>query len=336
MLLCSPDNQDKAECRPLLLYAVSKLSETGSHHKKIPGQVLKITDERGRIPVAYLLYGVFFFCLLIAIFFPYKRLAQRLIGRFGQRSGIQVNYQDFAYAFPAGCAFEGVEIFLPSSAGRIRAYKGSHLTLRFSLLSLLKRDLRLRFDGDAYGGETAGEAVLPLPVRREAGTYQLQVKDLRYEEIVAPFYLRDFKISGSLTGTLDLHVQGRDYAADWTGTLRAALNQGKIRNLFIKDMPLPDFAFEEIEVKADLAKGNLHLEGCRVKSEVFFGEIRGEIALDSRDIRDSRLNLSARLKPAPEDPVNLHGVATFFNKAPDAEGYYPFRLQGTFRFPELE
>jgi type II secretion system protein N len=290
---------------------------------------------QGRTPIAYLIYGFVLFCLLVMIFFPYKRVAQTWLSELEEQTGIDLAYRSLSYRFPAGVRFNDVEVFLPQRVGRISAFKGETLTVKISLLRLLLKDLGVRFQGKAYGGELAGRLLTGFPVEPGPGSYRLKVEEVKYEEIVAPLYLRNFKISGRLTGEVDLDLEAPHYLGSGNGSLQAVLRQGRIGNLFIEGMDLPDFDFQEIRVEARLEQGKLRLESFTIESEILLGEIRGEIELHSRDLRESRLGLDARFKPAENDPVNLHGVAAFFNKTLDEEGYNPFRLQGSFRYPEL-
>jgi len=148
--------------------------------------------------------------------------------------------------------------------------------------------------------------------------------------------MRNFKMNGRLTGRADVQLIGKEYLAKGTGTLLATLSQGMVRNILVQGMELPDFAFESIKVEAKLADGKLKLQSAHLDSEVLWAEFNGEVELNAGDLRDSLLTLSARLKPVENDPINLHGVASFYNKTLDPEGYYPFQLRGTFRLPELQ
>ena len=291
---------------------------------------------KGRIPLQYLLYGLIAFCLLVAILFPYKRVAETVIHTIEKKSGVTLVYEKMDYRFPASCTFEHIEIYLPSEMGRTRVYAGDSLSLRVSVLSLLKKKIKLRFQGDGFGGQADGEVILPIPVRPELGSYHLNVNDIRYEEVVEPFYLRNFKITGRLTGQAEARFQGEDPIANGTGAIHASLAQGNVRNIFVQGMELPNFDFQTIEADGKLSNGKIHLERCNIDSEVLLAEIIGEIELNTKDILESKLQLKARLKPMEEDPINLHGVAMFFNKELDSEGYYPFQLIGTFRYPILE
>jgi type II secretion system protein N len=290
----------------------------------------------GRLPLVYLLYGTALFFLLIVIFFPYRHLTDTLITRFENRAGVDLIYRDLGYIFPAGCSFDHLEIIAPMKRGRISVFKGDLLSLNLSLLPLFKKELNIRFQANGFGGDAAGEAALKIPIQPEMGTYHLQIRDIQIEEIFSLFYMRNFKVNGSLTGQADVQLVGKEYLAKGTGTLLATLSQGMVRNILVQGMELPDFAFESIEVEAKLEDGKLKLKSAHLDSEILWAEFDGEVELNSNDLRDSSLILSARLKPVENDPINLHGVASFYNKTLDPEGYYPFQLRGTFRLPKLQ
>jgi type II secretion system protein N len=305
-----------------------------AYFKKCPVRIRG--GSSGRLPLVYLLYGTALFFLLIVIFFPYRRMTDTLITRFEVRTGVDFIYRDPGYIFPAGCSFDHFEIIAPMKRGRISVFKGDLLSLNLSLLPLLKKELNIRFQANGFGGDAAGEAVLKIPIQPEIGTYHLQIKDIRIEEILSLFYMRNFKMNGRLTGQADVQLIGKEYLAKGTGTLLATLSQGMVRNILVQGMELPDFAFESIKVEAKLAEGKLKLQSAQLDSEVLWAEFNGEVELNAGDLRDSLLTLSARLKPVENDPINLHGVASFYNKTLDPEGYYPFQLRGTFRLPELQ
>ncbi len=305
-----------------------------AYYRKYPVRMRE--GSSGRLPLIYLLYGAALFFLLIVIFFPYRHLTDTLITRFENRTGVDLIYQDLGYIFPAGCRFDHLEIIVPMKGGKISVFKGDLLSLNLSLLPLFKKELNIRFQANGFGGDAAGEAALKIPIQPEKGAYHLQIKDVRIEEIFSLFYMRNFKIKGSLTGQVDVQLMGKDYITQGTGTLLATLSQGTIRNILVQGMELPDFAFESIKVEAKLADGKLKLQSVRLDSEILWAEFEGEVELNAKDLRNSNLTLTARLKPVENDPINLHGVATFYNKTLDPEGYYPFQLRGTFRFPELQ
>jgi type II secretion system protein N len=287
------------------------------------------------MPIAYIFYGLALFCLLVGVLFPYERFAHTMISRLERNSGVELNYQELDYAFPAGVKLDRVSVFLPLGTGRIQAYKGDHLAVQVNPLWLFVRKLNLKFQGAGYGGELAGRAHLAVPAQPAAGDYVLQLKDVRIEEVISQFYLRNFKLSGAVTGDADLHLKGPEDFASATGKVAAALREGMVRNIVIKGLDMPDFAFKEIETESVLENGTLQVESFRIDSEIMLAEIEGEVRLTPADVRDSQLNLNARLKPRENDPMNLHSVAALFDKRLDSEGYYPFKIRGTFRYPEL-
>jgi type II secretion system protein N len=295
-----------------------------------------MSNSHGRVPILYLVYGLVLFCVLVAVFFPYSRLAATVLRRIERQTGVQVSYGDLAYVFPAGCRLERAQIAVPTKVGKIHAYKGEELTLKVSPLSLFRKNVNVRFEGDGYGGGIAGKAAFALPVGSGAGAYRLTVDGVDVREILAPFYLRNFKLTGALTGEADLELNDMDNLATATGNLDAALRDGEVRNIFVRGLDLPDFAFKVIRSKGTLENENLQVQECHIDSEILLAEIEGEIRLNTRDLRDSQLNLKANLRPQRGDPANLHSVAALFGKTLDAEGYYPFRLFGTFRQPEVQ
>jgi len=292
-------------------------------------------ESRGSVSILYVLYGVLLFCLLLLIFFPYDRLAERLIRRFSEEQKISIRYDQFDFSFPLRCSFQPVEILLPYGSRRIPAYRGDSLSLRVFPGALVGGDLHVDFHGKAYGGTLSGSARMKFPISSMAGAYHLQVREVRIEDVLAPFYLRNFRIHGSLTGEGDVEVPPEAGYTRAVGKVVVSLQQGSVRNILIHGLDLPDFDFQTIETVADLGDGILMVRKCHIVSEVLLAEIDGEIRLDARDVRESRLNLTAHLKAQAGDPINLKGVAQFFNKSLDSNGYYAFRIQGTFRNPEL-
>ncbi len=295
-----------------------------------------MSNSHGRVPILYVVYGLVLFCVLVAVFFPYSRLAATVLRRIERQTGIQVSYGDLAYVFPTGCRLERAQIAVPTHVGKIHAYKGEQLILKVSPLSLIRKNISMQFEGDGYGGGIAGQAALALPVGSGAGDYQLKVDGVDVRQILAPFYLRNFKLSGALTGDANLSVIDMNDLDTATGNMDATLREGQVRNIFVRGLDLPDFAYQLIRAKGTLENGTLQVRECHIDSEVLQAEIEGEIRLNSADLRDSQLNMTARLKPPRRDPANLHSVAALFGKSPDGDGYYPFRLFGTFRQPQVE
>lgn len=295
-----------------------------------------MSNTRARIPIAYILYGTSLFLLLFLVFFPYKRTAENLIAHFARKTGIGLAYKDLSYLFPLGCRFDHVEIQVPYQGVRYRIYKGEALDVRLSLLSLVRKRMDVRFLGKGYGGEASGEVSLRVPVKPESGRYHLQLKDLRVEEVLEPIYMRNFKIRGMLTGEAEVQFQGKDYYTSGTGMLVAALSHGRVRNILVKGITLPDFDYQTMQADVKLEGGKLRVENFLLESDILAAKIQGEIIINPENLRDSSLNLSARLRPMENDPVNLHGVAAFYERTLDREGYYPFELRGTFGFPELQ
>ncbi|NOY52271.1 MAG: type II secretion system protein GspN [Deltaproteobacteria bacterium] len=291
--------------------------------------------NHGGFSILYVLYGLFLFCLLLLIFFPYGRLAESLIHRFSEERKITMRYDHFDFHLPLRCSFQPVEILLPNGDGQIPIYRGNLLSLRVSPWSLFRGRVRADFQGKGYGGTLSGSVRIRRPFSSGAGKYFLQVAQLRIEDVLSPFYLRDFKIDGRLSGegTIRVPEEGRYLKA--TGKITASLKNGSVRNILIQGLDLPDFNFQAIEVKTDLREGVLRIRKCHVASDILLAEIDGEVRLDARDIRESPLNLTAHLKAQADDPINLKGVARFFHKTPDSKGYYSFRIQGTFRNPQL-
>jgi type II secretion system protein N len=291
--------------------------------------------NRGGIPIAYILYGLALFCLLVLIFLPYRRLTETLVERWGERSGVSIQYSHFDYSFPASCSLQKVAISLTRTERRIPLYVGDSLDFKISPFKLLGRKLAVSFRGEGYGGDFSGRVSLPIPVRSESGDYHLNVRKVRVEEMLAPYYLRDFKIEGNLTGEADFRVPRRENFLKAVGQTKVTLTQGRVRNILIRGLDLPDFDFQSFDAEAKLADGIMKVAKCSLVSDIFLAEIHGEVLLDPTDVRESHLNLTARLKPKSGDPINLKGVAQFFNKSLDREGYYIFQLRGTFRYPEL-
>ena len=172
-------------------------------------------------------------------------------------------------------------------------------------------------------------------MRPEAGSYTVEARGVRYQELVAPFYLRNFKVTGRLSGRGELTLDGA-FPAGARGSLEAELTEGTVRNLFVQGMVLPDFAFDTVRLRGRLEGALFTVEELSLKSEIFDGTLQGTCRVDPRDLRESSLDLTARLTPRPGDPVNLRGVASFLGKEADAGGAYVFALAGTLRRPRVE
>jgi type II secretion system protein N len=154
--------------------------------------------------LAYTLYGLGVFLVILYVTFPYDLVWQRLVDEFSQ-DDLQLSVTHIRPGFPLGVSLRNVRLRLDSLPPPGTVLQLQTLRLQPAWLPLLSRTLQINLDAALYNGRLRGAIHPPLP-NTTAWTLQGRFAGLRLER--HPLLQKEGEpfLRGRLDGGLDLTI----------------------------------------------------------------------------------------------------------------------------------
>ena len=278
--------------------------------------------------VAYTLYTMVAFLVILYVTFPYDLLQQRLVEWVSQ-SGVQLTMARLRPAFPPGVRAQDVRLAADQLGPNATIVHIDTLRVQPEWLALLSRKMQARFVAGLYGGRLEGEA----RYARVEGAPLWDVKARFADLDVAryPMVRKDDKafIRGRLSGEATVTLTGDGQMQDGTFNLR-------MQPMALAGAPGWQLQLQR-EIACDTLQGELKttpkqgsnvLLTCQGKDLAI--EARGTVGWRA-PLTDSQLNVRWQVHSEEAYKSELELLAALVRKRLDRRGELSFRLQGPLR-----
>jgi hypothetical protein len=133
-------------------------------------------------------------------------------------------------------------------------------------------------------------------------------------------------MDGVISGDFNFHY-AKGARRGNSGGLNMTFDRLRAANVVILGKPLPNLTFEPSKLSMELQNKVFKLSEFDLKGNHVELKANGQIYMNDETPRKSRANFTLKFKPSDEFDEAL-GVLVMGLGAPDAEGFYDFRMNG--------
>lgn len=285
--------------------------------------------------VAYVLFGILVAAGLLFYRFPSEAIRDYLeakVDRINPQWALSI--EQVSPSVTLGLKLLKAQLYRQASPERF-LLRADALSLRLSLWSLLKGELKFCFDGFAYDGVLEGCTSFEKTDLASPFTTSLTLKDVRVGEEGSVRGLLGRNIKGILRGTIT--YRGRsDRLIGGTGEADLNLTDGQLE-LLQPILTMNAIDFNTVSIKMILKNRRVNLSRVELKGRNMRGTVSGIVSL-RREIMNSRLDLRGTIEPFADFFKSLAGtrdtVKLFRQRL--KRGTLSFTVRGTLKEPRIK
>jgi type II secretion system protein N len=227
-------------------------------------------------------------------------------------------------AFPPGIKASAVKL---SDTGSMEISL-DQIEITPALRTLFGADPVLAFQGRGYDGRLAGRLVLGRD--RRVKTLHADLAELEIERMAPVQHLSGRRVSGRLSGTIDVEKAGDDFR------LTADMAASGVRvSVEIPSVDLKELTFAEANARLTAVRtSDLRIESLTAKGRQVNGSLAGAIRL-ATPYPKSVLDLAGSIKPHPSFISELGSSLAVFFQGRGGNNTFPFVIKGTIESPEF-
>lgn len=274
------------------------------------------------------LFALAVFLVALAALLPHDLLVRRAIDAATAGGGIAVSFDGVSFAFPNGYRFANLRV-APGRPPEAPAVTVRDLVVRTPLARLLlgKPD-RARIAGNLWEGDLSAD------VARNAGTTsaRVELRDADLARAAAALAPAPTRLAGRADLDVDLSGDGRTIASA-SGSARLVARRLEIHDLVVRGFAVPDLAFPEVALDAEVRGGRLQVKQFRAAGEALTVEASGDVLL-REPAPQSVLNLKVTIEPGPLAPQAIRIATGLLPRRPTGEKPV-YSVTGTLAAPQL-
>lgn len=286
----------------------------------MPRNILKI--------LGYLLFGLLIFIYFTYLNFPYHKMKDQLFSEIEQNSGFQVDAKTFDTALGFGFVLDEVTVQNPNIG--FPQIQVERIKISPSVLSLLRFRPKVRFHADLKQGTLHGAFQSKSAV---AQGIELTLNEVRIGGRSAQETM-NVDIDGLLEGRIV--VEGNlKTLQNLNGESEIQLRKFKLGKLSVLNMSIPELLLSQIALTTKIIDDKIVIEKFNVGSpnEDLYALTSGDVLLNSRDIRQSRLNLKLKFKLSKKLADEFSLFLPFIAGALGSDGFYTLKIDGRLGAP---
>lgn len=278
--------------------------------------------------LGYLLFGLLIFIYFTYLNFPYHKMKDQLFSEIEQNSGFQVDAKAFETTFGFGFVLDEVTVQNPNI--RFPQIQVERIKIFPSVLSLLRFRPKVRFHADLKQGTFNGAF---QSKSRAAQGLELTLNEVK---IGGPSVqeMMNVDIDGLLEGQISVEGNLKTFQ-NLNGNTDIQLRKFKLGKLSVLNMSIPELLLSQIALTAKIVDDKLVIEKLNAGSpnEDLYALTSGDILLNSKDIRQSRLNLKLKFKLSKRFADEFSLFLPFIAGALGSDGFYTLKIDGRLDAP---
>lgn len=278
---------------------------------------------RGKLKIlGYGVGAVLLTLYFMFVTFPFEAVQETILAAVAKQVGLPITAGEIRATPLLWVRLSDVRLGPPKSQNRPLP-KIDQARFRPSLPALAFGRFLLRIKADLCGGRLAGT----LGQRKGERTIKLSWKGLRLESLAPLAGLKEADLAGSLSGSLNLAIQGENWATG-QGSLSARLTEGASRNLTLLGFPAPQLKDLEGSLEIRVQQKKAFLDRFRLESPSLQLSVEGTADLLPR-LYSSRLDLKGKLKLGGDLAETYQPLVSGLLRNRDDQAFYIFSLKGT-------
>lgn len=278
--------------------------------------------------LSYIFFGFLIFIYFTYLNFPYHKMKDQLFFEIERNSGFQLQAESFDTTLGFGFVLDEVSVENPNL--NLPQIQIERIKLSPSLLSLIRFRPKVAFQVELEKGTLQGT------FEQKGGATQgikLNLNEIKIggKSLEAATNL---DIDGLLAGQVSIEGNLKTLE-NLNGATDIQLRKFKLGKLNVLNMNIPELNLSQISLTTKIANDKLVIEKFNVGgiSEDLYAITSGDVVLNPRDIRQSRLNLKLKFKMSKKLSDEFSLFLPFIASALGSDGFYTIKIDGRLGAP---
>ncbi len=287
----------------------------------------KMAKKIVRIP-GYILFGLLIFIYFTYLNFPYHKMKDQLFFEIERNSGFQLQAESLDTTLGLGFVLDQVSI--ENSNLNLPQIQIERIKLSPSFLSLIRFRPKIGFQVELEHGTLQGT------FEKRGGATQgikLNLNEIKIggKSLEAATNL---DLDGLLEGQVSIEGNLKTFE-NLNGNTDIQLRKFKLGKLSVLNMTIPELNLSQISLTGKIANDKFVIEKFNVggSNEDLYAMTSGDIVLNPRDIRQSRLNLKLKFKMSKKLSDEFSLFLPFIAAALGSDGFYTIKIDGRLGAP---
>lgn len=278
--------------------------------------------------LSYILFGFIIFIYFTYLNFPYHKMKDQLFAEIERNSGFQLEAESFDTTLGLGFVLDQVTIQNPNLG--FPELQVERIKIFPSLLSLIRTRPKVTFHVTLKQGTLLGsfhqKSAVMQGIKLNLNEIKIGGESLKVST--------NLEIDGLLEG--QLLIEGNlKTLENLNGNTDIQLRKFKLGKLSVLNMNIPELNLSQITLTTKIVNEKLLIEKFNVggNSEDLYAITSGDIALNPKDIRQSRLNLKLKFKMSKKLSDEFSLFLPFIASALGSDGFYTIKIDGRLDAP---
>ncbi|OQY00804.1 MAG: type II secretion system protein GspN [Desulfobacteraceae bacterium 4572_130] len=283
----------------------------------------------------YFIYLIGVFIFFIYILFPQQKAGEILSSKINNEifPDLKVNIEKVKPVLFFSVKIKNSEIILDNNS----VINLDSITLSPSIISLFKKEKKIKFKIHAYKGTLKGVISAPYKNILSNLFLELDLDSFNFKNIKYKTKIGDINLGFIANAECKHQISSINDYGIGNGNINISECIAKINsdNFFIKQIEKEQFNFKKINIQYKIKKKRLELLKCSADSDKMKINVKGELLL-KKSFKKSIINLKGELQIAPSflsEFTNLSPVRILFKNS-KLQGI-PFNITGTIENPKI-
>lgn len=285
------------------------------------------------IVIGYIFYAVVLFAVFAYLKFPSQEARAMMLALLNRHGLEQVRIATVQPLASVGVALRDVRYVHDVNGQVLDLLRAPELRLYLRTLVPFTKPLRLRFEGDLYGGAVSGTIKWLHNGQGAMMDIQAHLRDIRPGVHPAIARLGNAVVEGKLMGNLSLRVPNSVWQ-EGEGQLMLQGDGGRLTGLEIAGMPLPPLAYEQLSGDVVWQTHSVVVRDFLIRGRDWQFDIQGKLNL-AEHLPASLLDLTLRVRTSDALEQQLGLVGTALKQRRDRRGFSSFKIGGTLTQPHF-
>jgi type II secretion system protein N len=287
--------------------------------------------RRPLIVAGYLFYAVVLFAVFAYLKFPSQEARAMVLTALHRYGLEQVRIQSVQPLPLVGVAFRDVRYVGDMKGQALDLLRTPELRLYLRTLVPFSNPLRLRFEGDLYGGTLAGTIAWQQDGQGAMVEVQAQLRDIRPGVHPAVARWGNAAVEGKLIGDLTLRLPNPTWQAG-EGRLTLQGDGGRVTGLEIAGIQLPPLAYEQVSGDMVWQTRSVMVRDFLIRGRDWQFDVQGQLNL-ANHLPESILDVTVRVRVSDTLEQQLGLIGAALKQRRDRRGFSSFSIGGTLAQP---
>jgi type II secretion system protein N len=289
--------------------------------------------RRWLIVSGYAGYGIALFVLFIYVTFPAPQVRNWLLTSLRHQGVTDLHIDSVQRLFPPGLALRQVRLGLEANGQRSELVRIPVLRVYLTSFLPFANRLRVRFDGELYGGHILGEVTWGHEGEKPRVELHADVRDVRLDGIPSLASLAKAAVKGRLMGSMTLWMPGSRWQ-EGEGRLVFQTDAGGLSGIEVMGIRLPALAYDQLGGELALRTRSVVVREILVRGRDWQLALRGEVGL-TEPLTQSSLDLILGIRSSEALEQQLGVIGALLKQRRERRETPSFRIGGTLSKPSI-